>query len=41
MANQTQPKHPLAEIFGFPAADMSAAANRHRTKRKTRSRKTP
>ena len=33
MANQTQPKHPLAEVFGFPAGDMSAAANRHRTKR--------
>jgi hypothetical protein len=25
--------HPLAEVFGFPAGDMSAAANRHRTKR--------
>jgi len=26
-------KHPLAEIFGFTATDMSATANRHRTKR--------
>ena len=26
-------KHPLAEVFGFAAADMSANANRHRTKR--------
>ena len=26
-------KHPLAEVFGFPAADISAAAERHRTKR--------
>jgi hypothetical protein len=26
-------KQPLAEIFGFPASDMSASANRHRTKR--------
>ncbi|MDA1277703.1 MAG: NotI family restriction endonuclease [Verrucomicrobia bacterium] len=33
MAKQTQPKHPLAEVFGFPAGDMSTAANRHRTKR--------
>ncbi len=33
MANQTQSKHPLAEVFGFPVADMSAPANRHRTKR--------
>jgi hypothetical protein len=33
MANQLQPKHPLAEVFGFPVGDMSAAANRHRTKR--------
>ena len=33
MAHQTQPKHPLAEVFGFPPGDMSAAANRHRTKR--------
>ena len=33
MANQAQPKHPLAEVFGFPSNDMSAAANRHRTKR--------
>jgi hypothetical protein len=28
-----KPQHPLAEIFGFPATDMSANANRHRTKR--------
>ena len=27
------PKHPLAEVFGFPANDMSEGANRHRTKR--------
>jgi hypothetical protein len=33
MANQKQPKHPLAEVFGFPVGDMSAAANRHRIKR--------
>ena len=33
MANQTNPKHPLAEVFGFCATDMSASANRHRTKR--------
>ncbi len=33
MANQTQPKHPLAEVFGFPSGDTSAAADRHRTKR--------
>ena len=25
--------HPLAEVFGFAATDMSAPANRHRTKR--------
>ena len=28
-----KPKHPLAEVFGFPTTDMSANANRHRTKR--------
>jgi hypothetical protein len=28
-----KPQHPLAEVFGFPATDMSASANRHRTKR--------
>jgi hypothetical protein len=28
-----QMKHPLAEIFGFATTDMSATANRHRTKR--------
>ena len=33
MAKQYQPKHPLAEVFGFPANDTSAAAKRHRTKR--------
>ena len=33
MPSQTTPKHPLAEVFGFPATDMSANANRHRTKR--------
>lgn len=33
MADEAQQKHPLAEIFGFAAGDMSAAANRHRTKR--------
>ena len=27
------PNHPLAEVFGFAVADMSANANRHRTKR--------
>jgi hypothetical protein len=26
-------KHPLAEVFGFPVTDVSANANRHRTKR--------
>jgi hypothetical protein len=26
-------KHPLAEVFGFPTTDMSAKADRHRTKR--------
>jgi hypothetical protein len=26
-------KHPLAEVFGFTTTDMSAKANRHRTKR--------
>ena len=26
-------KHPVAEVFGFPAADQSAEAKRHRTKR--------
>jgi Restriction endonuclease NotI len=33
MANQTPPKYPLAEVFGYPCSDNSAAANRHRTKR--------
>ena len=33
MANQQQPKHPLAEVFGFPVGDASAAAHRHRSKR--------
>jgi hypothetical protein len=33
MPDKSQLKHPLAEIFGFPATDMSASANRHRTKR--------
>ena len=33
MPQKSQLKHPLAEIFGFPATDMSASANRHRTKR--------
>ncbi len=33
MANSTQPKHPLAEVFGFATSDMSASANRHRSKR--------
>jgi hypothetical protein len=33
MSKQPVSKHPLAEIFGFPAADMSVGANRHRTKR--------
>jgi hypothetical protein len=28
-----KPKQPLAEVFGFPVTDMSANANRHRTKR--------
>lgn len=31
--NGMKPQHPLAEIFGFAATDMSATANRHRTKR--------
>jgi len=33
MAPKTHLKHPLAEVFGFPAGDTSASANRHRTKR--------
>jgi hypothetical protein len=33
MANQTQPKHPLAEVFGFSTGDSSATAIRHRNKR--------
>lgn len=33
MAKQTKPKHPLAEVFGFPINNMSVTANRHRTKR--------
>jgi hypothetical protein len=33
MKKDSETKHPLAEIFGFSAADMSASANRHRTKR--------
>ena len=33
MPHQATPKHPLAEVFGFPVADMSASAHRHRTKR--------
>ncbi len=33
MSNLIMPKHPLAEVFGFPATDMSASANRHRSKR--------
>jgi hypothetical protein len=33
MPNASMPKHSLAEVFGFPATDMSANANRHRTKR--------
>jgi len=33
MAPKTQLKHPLAEVFGFPAGDTSTSANRHRTKR--------
>ncbi len=33
MTNQETPRHPLAEVFGFAATDMSANANRHRTKR--------
>lgn len=33
MPNQSTPKHPLAEVFGFSVTDMSLKANRHRTKR--------
>lgn len=33
MSKPTTQKHPLAEIFGFVAADMSLSAARHRTKR--------
>lgn len=33
MANEGQPKQPLAEVFGFATTDMSPAAERHRTKR--------
>lgn len=33
MPNKTNAKHPLAEVFGFAPSDMSASANRHRTKR--------
>lgn len=33
MASAAHSKHPLAEVFGFPADDMSRAANRHRAKR--------
>ncbi len=33
MSKQNQSKHPLAEVFGFPAGDLSANASRHRTKR--------
>jgi hypothetical protein len=32
-APRQTPQHPLAEVFGFPVTDMSASANRHRTKR--------
>jgi hypothetical protein len=32
-ASRQKMQHPLAEVFGFPATDMSASANRHRTKR--------
>src|SRR5881409_951038 len=30
---QMTAKHPLAEVFGYPATDMSANANRFRTRR--------
>lgn len=33
MADQSTPKHPLAEVFGFAASDMSVNAKRHRSKR--------
>lgn len=33
MADQSTPKHPLAEVFGFAASDMSEYAKRHRNKR--------
>ena len=33
MSKQTTPKHPLAEVFGFAASDMSPSAKRHRNKR--------
>jgi hypothetical protein len=33
MSNQPTPKHPLAEVFGFAASDMSPNAKRHRKKR--------
>lgn len=33
MADQAEPKQPLAEVFGFATSDMSAAAKRYRAKR--------
>ena len=33
MSKQAIPKHPLAEVFGFAASDMSVNAKRHRSKR--------
>ncbi len=33
MPDQTRPKHPLAEVFGYITTDMSASAERHRKKR--------
>ena len=33
MTKEMTPRHPLAEVFGFPAEDMSPGAVRHRTKR--------
>jgi len=33
MANEMEPKQPLAEVFGFPATDQSKEAKRHRKHR--------
>lgn len=33
MSDQATPKHPLAEVFGYAASDMSPSASRHRKSR--------